>query len=55
LTRISWVESPGTPISRLAACEDAIQENGVPGQGNNLFNRIYPLFEFVFATGLPQA
>jgi hypothetical protein len=37
------------------ALHDANQEIGVPRQSNNLFNRIYPLFEFVFATGLLQA
>jgi hypothetical protein len=35
--------------------KDAIQENGVPGQSNNLFNLTHPLFEFVFAPALSQA
>jgi len=46
---------PGNANLLIGALHDANQEIGVPRQSNNLFNRIYPLFEFVFAAGLLQA
>jgi hypothetical protein len=41
------------PIFPLAA--DATPFRRMPSPVNNLFNRNYPLFEFVFAVGLLQA
>jgi hypothetical protein len=35
--------------------QSANREIGVPRENNNLFNPNYPVFEFVFAPGLPQA